>query len=85
VLLIDDILTTGATARSAARALKRAGANTVWVATLARAGRAFPDRTRSGESISTRLQDRSKGTEHPGMLGEPANVNMHSPSSVEFI
>jgi len=40
VLLIDDILTTGATARAASRALKRAGAITVWVGTLARAGRA---------------------------------------------
>jgi ComF family protein len=39
ILLIDDILTTGATARAAAQALKRAGAATVWVATLARARR----------------------------------------------
>ncbi len=39
VLLIDDILTTGATARAAARALLQAGAESVWVATLARARR----------------------------------------------
>jgi ComF family protein len=39
ILLIDDILTTGATARAAALALARAGAATVWVATLARARR----------------------------------------------
>jgi ComF family protein len=37
ILLIDDILTTGATARAAALALNRAGAASVWVATLARA------------------------------------------------
>lgn len=39
VLLIDDILTTGATARSAAATLRRAGAASVRVATLARARR----------------------------------------------
>ena len=39
ILLIDDILTTGATARAAASTLLRAGAASVWVATLARAGR----------------------------------------------
>ena len=39
ILLIDDILTTGATARAAAQALVRAGAATVRVATLARARR----------------------------------------------
>ena len=36
VLLIDDVLTTGATANSCARALLDAGAEGVWVATLAR-------------------------------------------------
>jgi ComF family protein len=39
ILLVDDILTTGATARAAAEALLKAGAASVWVATLARARR----------------------------------------------
>jgi ComF family protein len=42
ILLIDDILTTGATARAAAQALLKAGAASVWVATLARARRVHP-------------------------------------------
>jgi ComF family protein len=37
ILLIDDIFTTGATARAASQALLRSGAASVWVATLARA------------------------------------------------
>jgi ComF family protein len=39
VLLIDDIYTTGATARACSSVLKRAGAASVWVATVARAQR----------------------------------------------
>lgn len=37
VLLIDDIYTTGATARECSKVLRRAGAAKIWVATLARA------------------------------------------------
>ena len=37
ILVIDDIFTTGATARSVAQELGRAGAASVWVATLSRA------------------------------------------------
>jgi ComF family protein len=37
VVVIDDIYTTGATARACASALRRAGAGKVWIATLARA------------------------------------------------
>lgn len=39
VLLIDDIYTTGATARACSEALKKAGGARVWVATVARAQR----------------------------------------------
>ena len=42
ILVVDDILTTGATARAAARVLMQAGAESVRIATLARARRRLP-------------------------------------------
>jgi len=43
VLLIDDVLTTGATAAACSRALKRAGASQVFVLTIARVARPLPE------------------------------------------
>ncbi|WP_348262998.1 phosphoribosyltransferase family protein [Telmatobacter sp. DSM 110680] len=72
ILLVDDILTTGATARAAAQSLIRAGAASVYVATLARARRIHFNQAQS-------FADRAQ----PGI--EPAAVqplaSMHSPSS----
>jgi ComF family protein len=71
ILLIDDILTTGATARAASQSLLKAGAASVYVATLARARRF--DNNAQTRSEARRAQ--------PG--AEPANhfTSMHSSSS----
>lgn len=66
MLIVDDIFTTGATARACARALLAAGAESVWVATLARAHRAYgisdgfaadSDRQTTSESVAGNASD----------------------------
>jgi ComF family protein len=73
ILLIDDILTTGATARAAAQALLRAGAASVYVATLARARR-----THNSQSISFDNKLAQPGT---SIAGDSSYAGMHSSSS----
>lgn len=64
VLIVDDILTTGATARSAAQALLDAGAESAWVATLARAQRSF---------FHPHAAVRRSGLDTPEVPGDNAN------------
>jgi len=52
ILLIDDIFTTGATARAAARSLLRSGAASVYVATLARARQISDHRHAPGNDLA---------------------------------
>jgi ComF family protein len=64
ILVIDDIITTGATARAAAQALLKAGAASVWVATLARAGR-----LRNSRSVSSsRFNDAEEIFDLPSLV-----------------
>jgi ComF family protein len=73
ILLIDDILTTGATARAAAQSLLRAGAASVYVATLARARRTH---NIQGISFDNKLTQPGNST-----AGDLPYAGMHSSSS----
>jgi adenine/guanine phosphoribosyltransferase-like PRPP-binding protein len=52
VLLVDDVMTTGATAAACARAMKQAGARRVALLTLARVDRRSPLSVSSGAAAS---------------------------------
>lgn len=70
ILLIDDILTTGATARAAAQALIKAGAAAVYVATLARARR-----------INNAQLHRAQPGADPALASMSSSSFIHQPSS----
>jgi orotate phosphoribosyltransferase len=57
VLLVDDIYTTGATARECARVLRQAGAEKVWVATVSRAQREMVPTWDMNEAAETAMWD----------------------------
>jgi ComF family protein len=72
VLVVDDIMTTGATVRSVAQVLLRAGAANVWVATLARARQGRDHRGDDGRVYLERDVRKEAGTGLPDR--EPAVV-----------
>lgn len=87
VLLVDDILTTGATARAAAQALKDAGAGSVWVATLARARRIHAIAARAAADahglISTEKQSGPEGHLVSGEFGLGGELAGSHPDSLQ--
>jgi ComF family protein len=91
ILLIDDIFTTGATARSVAQVLMQSGAASVWVATLARARRVF-DRPGASDSVyrkqdlagenavGGRVQDKTKAPPVEDIKRKGMHASQNQPS-----
>jgi len=79
ILLVDDILTTGATARAAAQTLLKAGAASVWVATLARAQRAVA----FGRSTADAILEESEFEDNESLEESRTSTNaiMHAAQS----
>ena len=73
ILLVDDILTTGATARAAAQTLLNAGAASVWVATLARSQRS----TGFGRHLNS-AHDEDNEEDGEILTGPPMQVDPHA-------
>lgn len=79
ILIVDDIFTTGATARAAARALIDAGAASTWVATLARA-RMRSARLGSSVEFDDAIGDSTSNTQpHPASMYQ-TKASPHQPS-----
>ena len=72
VLLVDDVMTTGATASACARAMKRAGATHVAAITLARVGLDFMLSAGAPEEGAFYSQPHSSGSFEDAQSGSPA-------------
>ena len=79
VLVIDDILTTGATARAAAQVLQKAGAASVWVATLARSRRVT--NSRRGISFEDAEEIERQTGESTAVLEQASRFSSHDQPS----
>jgi ComF family protein len=74
ILVIDDILTTGATARAVSKALVDAGAAAVWVATLARARRV-------NDHVAIDCVNEEAGDSHAGPTQQAGRFSSHDQPS----